>query len=215
MTRCWIWTCLAALLLAAAGCAREEASDSKRSQAPTGTALSPEGTATSSAGRPLAVYRVQEGRSDDEAASTRLSKQVSVRPSDARSAVRDLPGGSIQGLYFETARYDLDPLRAKAALDDMNAKIRSPKRAGHVFLIAGHADERGADSYNEALSRKRAEAVQRALVSRYGVPADCLVAKGYGERHPVLRGHTEESWEANRRVELWDLSEGRAPYSSP
>jgi chemotaxis protein MotB len=35
-----------------------------------------------------------------------------------------------------------------------------------------------------------------------GVPADRLVAAGYGEFQPVDTGNTEEAYQRNRRIEL-------------
>ncbi len=72
--------------------------------------------------------------------------------------------------------------------------------SGEVFMIAGHTDAVGADSYNLRLSRERAEAVKKALTSYYVIPARNLKTVGYGERY--LKIPTAEQEEENRRVSL-------------
>ncbi len=67
-------------------------------------------------------------------------------------------------------------------------------------LIAGHADERGSNEYNLALGERRAYAVKRYLVS-LGFVSENVRIISYGEEKPLDRGHSETSWEKNRRAE--------------
>jgi OOP family OmpA-OmpF porin len=67
--------------------------------------------------------------------------------------------------------------------------------------VEGHASSEGADDYNMRLSDARAKAVREYLVGA-GVPADKLVAKGFGETKPIVSNDTEEGREQNRRVEF-------------
>ena len=53
--------------------------------------------------------------------------------------------------------------------------------------VEGHADARGAPSYNRALGERRARAVRDLLVSS-GVPADRVVVVSHGEDRPVRVG---------------------------
>lgn len=69
-----------------------------------------------------------------------------------------------------------------------------------VFLIEGHTDASGSDSYNLGLSRARARAVVEALTTFYVIPPQNLRAIGYGERYlkiPVPYAEAE-----NRRVSV-------------
>ncbi len=69
-----------------------------------------------------------------------------------------------------------------------------------VFMIEGHTDASGSDSYNLGLSRQRARAVVEALSTFYVIPPDNLRAVGYGERYlkiPVPYAEAE-----NRRVSV-------------
>ena len=67
--------------------------------------------------------------------------------------------------------------------------------------MEGHTDARGGAPYNRALSQRRAAAVVTALVKR-GVPAERLVAQGFGPDRPVADNATAEGRAKNRRVEL-------------
>lgn len=67
--------------------------------------------------------------------------------------------------------------------------------------IEGHTDNVGRDTFNTALSLRRAEAVRTSLIRR-GVPADRLVAEGFGAAHPVSENDTEEGRARNRRIEI-------------
>jgi outer membrane protein OmpA-like peptidoglycan-associated protein len=68
-------------------------------------------------------------------------------------------------------------------------------------IVEGHTDSRGSDSFNEELSRRRAEAVKAALATR-GVTGDRIDATGRGEGFPVASNDTRAGQQQNRRVEI-------------
>lgn len=97
--------------------------------------------------------------------------------------------------YFDTNIHTLS--------DDQRHELRSHAdyliaNPGSVLVINGHADERGSENYNQALSEKRAMETFNILIS-LGVPEDQLVTRGFGEMVPV---HAENNWDENRRIEL-------------
>lgn len=68
--------------------------------------------------------------------------------------------------------------------------------------IAGHTDSIGPKAYNKSLSQRRAQAIVDFLVGE-GVPAERLIARGYGEEDPLASNDDEaEGRELNRRVEM-------------
>jgi len=69
------------------------------------------------------------------------------------------------------------------------------------LVIAGYTDDTGADDYNQALSERRADAVEGYLLDSQVIPQR-LSAVGYGERMPVASNETETGRQLNRRVEI-------------
>jgi outer membrane protein OmpA-like peptidoglycan-associated protein len=69
-----------------------------------------------------------------------------------------------------------------------------------VFLIEGHTDAVGSDSYNLDLSKRRAAAVKEALTTYYNIQPDSLKTMGYGERY--LKIPVEGDEPENRRVTI-------------
>jgi outer membrane protein OmpA-like peptidoglycan-associated protein len=100
---------------------------------------------------------------------------------------------------------------------------RSADRVAEVLLrhpelrlrIEGHTDSTGSRAMNLGLSRRRAQAVQDALV-RDGVDAARLEVAAYGESRPVADNTTATGRQLNRRVELlFSDGQGRLPPAGP
>ena len=70
-----------------------------------------------------------------------------------------------------------------------------------VVEVAGHTDSTGTDSYNQALSERRARSVANYLMGQ-GVMSERLITVGMGERYPVANNGTVDGRQANRRVEI-------------
>lgn len=67
--------------------------------------------------------------------------------------------------------------------------------------IYGHTDSKGTDSYNQALSERRAAAVKSYLVGK-GVASSRMYTMGMGESDPKSSNDTEAGRADNRRVEF-------------
>ncbi|MCD2174111.1 peptidoglycan -binding protein [Rhizobium sp. C4] len=81
-----------------------------------------------------------------------------------------------------------------------------PPEINWVLRVDGHTDNvklSGTGKYadNWELSSGRATSVVKYLISQ-GVPADRLVAAGFGEYQPIAPGDTPEARAQNRRIEL-------------
>ena len=103
-----------------------------------------------------------------------------------------------QQIYFATNSAHLTTaaralLREKAAILERNPAL--------TLTLTGHADARGAADYNQRLSERRAEAVQRFLVE-LGIATQRLTSEGRGEEAPAMPGAGERVWQRNRRVEF-------------
>ncbi|MBK9409507.1 MAG: OmpA family protein [Gemmatimonadetes bacterium] len=71
-----------------------------------------------------------------------------------------------------------------------------------TLRVDGHTDNIAGDAYNLALSRRRAAAVKRALVTKHAVQDGRLRTDGFGEGRPLDTNDTVEGRARNRRVEL-------------
>ena len=100
-----------------------------------------------------------------------------------------------QRIHFGLDRSDL----TSEARTTLTAKAEILLSSPDLMLrIDGHADERGSDEYNLALSKRRAAEAKRFLVSQ-GVDAARLETVGYGEEQPLDAASTEAAWSINRR----------------
>ncbi len=91
-----------------------------------------------------------------------------------------------------------------AALIDLAKEI--PPEINWVLRVDGHTDNvplSGTGKYadNWELSSGRATSVVKYLISQ-GVPAERLVAAGFGEYQPIAEGDSDEARAQNRRIEL-------------
>ena len=102
-------------------------------------------------------------------------------------------------IFFEKDRATIDPLSFSLLGEIAQVILDNP----HLdkIRVEGHTDSDGTDTYNQKLSRKRAEAVVQYLVEE-GVTQKRLSAVGYGESEPIDTNMTLEGRSANRRVEF-------------
>ena len=102
-------------------------------------------------------------------------------------------------VFFDTGQATLLP-EGRAELDK-----KIPNDIPWVLRVDGHTDVRpvsGANfKSNWDLSAARAISVVQYLIS-LGVPAQRLVAAGFGEFQPLDTANTEDAYKRNRRIEL-------------
>jgi len=100
--------------------------------------------------------------------------------------------------FFAPGSYEITRAAA-AALDQLTPILRRCPDA--KVEIAGHTDNFGDATSNQALSKLRAEAVLRYLLAQ-GVPAARLSAAGYGAQQPIASNDDEPGRADNRRIEF-------------
>ncbi|MCF6313653.1 MAG: OmpA family protein [Verrucomicrobiales bacterium] len=124
----------------------------------------------------------------------------------AYTPIRKNPkGGDSLVLYFEFDHQQVSA-RTRKQLNIVAAILgEDPQRKLH---INGHADAKGDDDYNVALSRRRSEAVKNTLIE-LGVRPGQIVTKAFGEAKPLKPnfksdGSDNPSGRAiNRRTEIY------------
>lgn len=102
------------------------------------------------------------------------------------------------GITFATDQATIQP-QFRPTLDQVADVLRDYRQT--YVDIYGHTDSTGSDSYNLALSERRATAVADYLASR-GVEPVRIGTRGYGETQPVASNDSEAGRAANRRVEI-------------
>lgn len=105
---------------------------------------------------------------------------------------------SFTNLQFETAKADLKTT-SYAQLKNLVEIMK--RKTNFKIQIAGHTDSDGEESANQLLSQKRAESVKNYLISQ-GIAPNRIVAKGFGESHPVANNNSPQGKAQNRRTEI-------------
>jgi outer membrane protein OmpA-like peptidoglycan-associated protein len=101
-------------------------------------------------------------------------------------------------VLFDTGKSDLRS-EAREALAKLTGIVLNYPSL-HL-AIEGYTDSTGGADFNQALSEKRADAVQDYLIQQ-GLPAASLSAKGFGMNNPVADNSTAAGRQKNRRVEI-------------
>ena len=134
-----------------------------------------------------------------------------VRPLTLSLALATATGLAAQSTESIQLRFALDSHELAAAEHAALLRACDDPAANRITRITlhGHTDVRGSIAYNEALSRRRVDAVREALTGT------CLSGKPIevtwsGERMPAAQGASEADHAANRRVQV-ELHFGNAP----
>lgn len=122
-------------------------------------------------------------------------RNINVKAASAPAPSK--PAGASLLITFATNSAELTA-QARRSLDLVARALASSELSSYRFVIEGHADKRGTDEENDALSQARAEAVRDYLVSVHGISEDRLDPVGKGNREPANR-HNVTAPE-NRRV---------------
>jgi outer membrane protein OmpA-like peptidoglycan-associated protein len=109
------------------------------------------------------------------------------------------PGKANLLVTFVTGSSELTD-EARAVLDKLAKAMQSDTLAGLSFRVEGHADARGSEELNKALSLARAEAVTAYLVDKQGILPERLKPEGHGSAEPLNKQQVDAP--ENRRVTI-------------
>jgi outer membrane protein OmpA-like peptidoglycan-associated protein len=109
-------------------------------------------------------------------------------------------------VFFET---NSDKILAEyyPDIDKLGKVLTAPQYSAYRVQIEGHTDSVGSDSYNQALSQRRAESVKRYLLQHFPIESQRLVVRGFGKNRPMASNDTPEGRGQNRRVEVVNLGQ--------
>jgi OOP family OmpA-OmpF porin len=103
----------------------------------------------------------------------------------------------------------------KESLDKLAADRANMKR--YMVAVEGYTDTTGSIEYNNALSRRRADAVVNYLVVQHNIPLYRIYMVGLGPQKPADEGKGREARSKNRRVEvrIYSADQTMASSASP
>ncbi len=162
-------------------------------------------------------FSVEEQRFLDRIRTDRIRQLAfgTERFAPARNLSVSRPSIDLE-LNFE---YNSDKIgnAAQVQLNNLGQALSSPGLQGQTFVVAGHTEAQGDDTFAQGLSERRADAVKRFLVEKFGIPAENLVTVGYGKSH--LKNPADPLSNENRRIQIINASVGpscqRGPSSAP
>ena len=105
----------------------------------------------------------------------------------------------VSNIEFGFNNANLQGKKTFEILDKIAQVLKKYKK--YSVIIEGHTDSTGDENYNIELSKRRAEAVGKYLISK-GIDPKRLSYKGYGSRYPIDSNETAEGRARNRRVEF-------------
>jgi len=89
------------------------------------------------------------------------------------------------------------------AVQELGKALSSPTLKGSTFVVAGHTDAVGGESFNQELSERRADTIKKYLVDHYGLANANLVTVGYGKSK--LKAPNAPLDPVNRRVQVVNM----------
>lgn len=101
--------------------------------------------------------------------------------------------------------YNSADIRASSmpAVQELGKALSSASLKGSTFVVAGHTDAIGGETYNQDLSERRADTIKRYLTEKYGLNGSDLVTVGYGKGKPKDPNAPMDP--INRRVQVVNM----------
>jgi len=146
----------------------------------------------------------QHAATADQHASDAMKQanQASQLGEQLRGVIANIDDYKLQtqvAVPFKFDKYALTD-EGREELDKVATDVKNDKR--FFIAVEGYTDGTGSRTYNEALSRRRADSVVQYLVAKHDVPIYRIHMIGLGQERPVDDGKTREARAKNRRVEV-------------
>ena len=134
--------------------------------------------------------------------AARVGDQNTQSLNSLRTVVANIDDYKLQtsiNVPFQFDKYVLTT-DAKSDLDKLAGDLKSDKR--FYVAVEGYTDNVGNRTYNETLSRKRADSVVEYLVAKHDIPIYRIHMIGLGPEKPVDEARNRAARAKNRRVEV-------------
>ncbi|WP_298270898.1 OmpA family protein [uncultured Bradyrhizobium sp.] len=125
----------------------------------------------------------------------------SAEREEIATIVQDKPKIDLE-INFDYNSADIST-KSMPSVQALGRALTNPDLKGSTFVVAGHTDAAGGEEYNQGLSERRADAIKRYLVDKYGINGTDLVTVGYGKSK--LKDPSQPLSEVNRRVQVVNM----------
>ncbi len=115
--------------------------------------------------------------------------------------VKDKPKIDLE-ITFDYNSADISS-KSIASVQALGRALSNAELKGSTFVVAGHTDAAGGEEYNQNLSERRADAIKKYLIDKYGINGSDLVTVGYGKSK--LKDPNQPLAEVNRRVQVVNM----------
>jgi outer membrane protein OmpA-like peptidoglycan-associated protein len=132
----------------------------------------------------------------------RSTRSLSVNErEEIATMVKDKPKIDLE-INFDYNSADISA-KSLPSVQALGRALTNPDLKGSTFVVAGHTDAAGSESYNQDLSERRADSIKRYLVDKYDLAAADLVTVGYGKSK--LKDPSQPLADVNRRVQVVNM----------
>jgi outer membrane protein OmpA-like peptidoglycan-associated protein len=142
-----------------------------------------------------------EGHFVDTLRNRRTRSLSSGEREEIATIAADKPNIDLE-ITFEYNSADISA-SSMPSVQALGKALSDPNLKGSTFVVAGHTDSAGSEGYNQDLSERRADAIKRYLVEKFGIASNDLVTVGYGKSKPKDPNAPMDP--ANRRVQVVNM----------
>jgi outer membrane protein OmpA-like peptidoglycan-associated protein len=143
----------------------------------------------------------EEGRFVQKIRGRATRSLSSSEREEIATMVKDKPKIDLE-INFDYNSADISA-RSMPSVQALGRALTNPDLKGSTFVVAGHTDAAGGETYNQDLSERRADSIKRYLVDKYGIAGSDLVTVGYGKSQ--LKDPNQPMAEVNRRVQVVNM----------
>jgi outer membrane protein OmpA-like peptidoglycan-associated protein len=147
------------------------------------------------------VISPEEGRFVQKIRGRTTRSLSNTEREEIATIVKDKPKIDLE-INFDYNSADIST-KSLPAVQALGRALTNSDLKGSTFVVAGHTDAAGGETYNQELSERRADSIKRYLVDKYGIAGSDLVTVGYGKSK--LKDPANPMAEVNRRVQVVNM----------
>jgi predicted outer membrane repeat protein len=148
------------------------------------------------AGKKKRTYEIKPIPEEEKAEEISEEKSEQAKDRRDREMIKKY---NLNAATFKLNKFDLSE-KARETIERQAKEIK--KSDYNKIAVKGHTDTTGSKSFNDRLSRQRAQSVYNELLL-HGIPAEKMSYDGYGDQVPIFPNTTREGRAANRRAEIY------------